>query len=222
MAGMLNSKPQTDPAADQQDPLAQEEGTVSDSEGGEPASEEEQAQYEAFVKDGLVLIYEGGEVRPGILELLDEDPADLIDVLGEVRELQDLTPSVRLAATAAIVVLEMVRRAGENRPADDVIYQGGKEILEDLANLATEAGIHDYSEEEINQGFLMAVDLYREAAAKEGLLDMNALKGQFDEIVTADKEGRLGEVLPELAKATPTEEAEQAMDREEEEDGGLR
>ena len=53
-------------------------------------------------------------------------------------------------------------------------------------------------EDGANKAMLMAADLYREAAASKGLVDEEALKAAFDEVVTADKEGRLGEVLPEL------------------------
>jgi hypothetical protein len=206
MAGLMNSSALTPPGMPMGDGVRPEtegpqEDVVGDDEEGEQATPEEQAQYEAFVKDGFKLIYEGGEARQSILDMLDEDPADLIDVLGDVKDLKDVTPSVTLAATAVIVVLELVRRAGPNKPADDIILHGGKAILEDLAHLATVSGVHDYSQDEIDQAWLMGQDLYRETATQEGLLDPAALKSQFDEIVTADKDGRLGDVLPALAKA---------------------
>lgn len=215
MAGLLSSTVLTPPSQPPgQTGMPQEfaEDTVGDDEGKEPATPEEQEAKDAFVKEGLKLIYEGGEVRPTILEFLDEDPSDLIAVLGDTEQLQNPTPPVTLAATTVMVVLEVIRRAGpENKPDDLIIFHGGVEILEDLANLATEAGVHDYSQDEINTAWLMAQDIYREAATAQGLVDPDALKGEFDEIVTADKNGQLGDVLPALANAQVREQQPEGM-----------
>lgn len=158
---------------------------------------EEQAAYEEFVLNGYELLYEGGEVRPGILELLDEKPDDLMAVLGNV-ELERFSPVVALAATTTIVVLELVRRYGEDQPDGAIILHGGKDLLEELAEIAGLYGSHDYSEEEMSEAFRMGADLYREAAADIGLVDLDALKAEFAEIVAADREGRSAELLPGL------------------------
>jgi hypothetical protein len=73
-----------------------------------------------------------------------------------------------------------------------VILHGGKELLEELANLADEAGIHDFSQNELNRAFLIGMDLWRESASSAGLIDVEQLKAEFAEIRTADAEGRLG------------------------------
>lgn len=183
---------------------------VGDEEGEVPnVSDEEQEQYEVFLKAGLLLLYagsgDGGEAKPEVLQMLDEDPSDLIKALGDVEELTNLTPAVALAATAAIITLELVENSPpqfaddpEGDSANAVIMHGGKALLEELANLAKEAGIYDYSEEEISKAMLMGADLYREAAVERGLIDPESLKQQFGELVTAEKEGRLGEILPPL------------------------
>jgi hypothetical protein len=157
----------------------------------------EQQAYEDFVKHGLALIYGGGKVRPAILELLDENPKDLIDA----PELKDFTPSVALAATATVVVLELVRRAGDRRPDDAIVLHGGKALLEDLAHLAGEAKIHDFTQEELNRSFYLACDLYRDAAAGSGLIDLSQLKAEFEEVKAADAEGRLGALFAGQAPA---------------------
>lgn len=210
IAGKLNEQPVEEPNLD-----GDEDPNVTP---------EEQKAYEDFVADGLLLIYEGGQVRSGILELLDEDPSDLKQILGEQEDWDrpyvdparyesggDLEgeevdtrtrweaewPMIALAATAVIVVLELVRRAGENRPDDAIIMHGGKEILEDLANLAEEARIHEYSPEELNKAWLMGMDLWREAAAAEGLIDTEQLKAEFAVIKEADARGEFGGDAPE-------------------------
>lgn len=169
--------------------------SIPDSEGEEATPEEQQA-YDEFVKDGFRVMYEGGEVKPRILELLDEDPADLIEVLGD-EALKDFSPVVALAATATIIVLEVVRSTGEKDGT--IILHGGKAIMEDIAEIAQKAGIRDYSEEEIGKAFHMAADLFRRAAEEEGLIELDEAKAEWEEIVAADKEGRLGEMIPALA-----------------------
>lgn len=197
MAGLLDmgggQPAPADPAAQGAPPA----DTVTDDEGTEQATPEEQAQYDAFVKMGRSLIGDGGEK---LLDMLDEDPADLIKILGDAETLRDPSPAVTLAATAVIVVMEAIRRSPE-KPDDAVILHGGKELLETIAQLGSDAGGHDYSQDEMNQAWLHAQDLYRETASAAGLIDDDALKQQFDEIVTSDKEGRLGKVLPGLDKA---------------------
>jgi hypothetical protein len=168
---------------------------------------EEQQQYDRFVLDGMILIYEGGKVRQSILDLLDEDPSDLVAILGDVEELKQFSPVAALAATTVVLVLELVRRAGDRRPDDSVILHGGKEMLEELAHLAGEAGIHDYSQNELNRAFLIGMDLWRESASTAGLIDIEQLKAEFAEIKTADAQGRLGELFGSKDEASPPRSA---------------
>jgi hypothetical protein len=167
---------------------------VADDEDVEQATPEEQEAFDAFVLVGLGLIYGGGEVKPGILKLLDEDPTDLKKVLGDNPEFENFNPVVALAGAAVVVVLEIVRK-GENIP-DAVILHGGKLILEELANVADEAGSHTFSQEELNRAFYIALDLYREAATSEGLLDPTQLKEEFGQIKAADEQGAFGQGPP--------------------------
>jgi hypothetical protein len=218
MAGLLDmgggQPAPADPAAQGAPPA----DTVSDDEGTEQATPEEQAQYDTFVKLGDKLISEGGEK---ILDLIDEDPADLLKILGDIPELRDPTPSMTLAAAAVIVVMETIRRSPE-KPDDLIIMHGGKELLETLAQLGADSGGHDYSQDELNQAWLHGQDLYRETASAAGLIDDDALKQQFDEIVTSDKEGRLGQTLPALDKAeVATDEQPEEAPAGEEDDGRI-
>lgn len=188
---------------DEPEAMTAESETVPD-EAGEAASPEEQAAYDEFVKTSFSVMYEGGEVRPGILKMLDEDPADLMAVLDNAEELQQFTPVVALAATAAIVTLKTCEETGEKDGT--IILHGGTAILEDLVEIAGKAGLHDYSEEEMTEAMRMGADLFREAAAEAGIVNLDEAKGEWDEITAADKEGRLGDVLPQLAGAAPPQE----------------
>jgi hypothetical protein len=157
---------------------------------------EEQASYDKFVKQGMTLMYGGGQVKPGILHLLDNDPKDLIEIIPELQDKDAGNPVIRLAATAVVVTMQVVRDTGEQDGA--IILHGGQAILEDLAEIAGKAGIHDYSDDELNEAFRVGADLYREAGKAEGLVNLNEAKDEFGQIVAADKAGKLGSVLPAL------------------------
>lgn len=170
-----------------------------DDEAGEPnVTEEEQAAYEAFVSAGRRLIYNGGKVNQGILDMLDEDPADLVAILGD-QVTEDFGPVMALAATATIVVLQTVRSAPE-KPDGEIIMHGGKELLEDLADLCREVKGHVYSQAEMNDAMIAAVNLYREAASAEGMVDVEALTSEFADILNAQERGELEQILPGIGR----------------------
>lgn len=168
-----------------------ESDAVGEEEGFEQATPEEQAQFDDFIIDGMAMIYGGGEVKPGILKLLDNDPSDLKKALGDQAAFKDFTPGVALAAATVVIVLELVRSA-DGKPEDAVILHGGKRLMEELAQVCDEAGIHDFTEDELNRAFIIGLDLYREAAVAEGLIDeagMANLAAEFEEIKAADAQG---------------------------------
>jgi hypothetical protein len=195
-------------------PAAGPAESVPDEEG-EAASPEEQADYEALVTEALEAIYEGGKVRPSILELLDEDPRDLKRIFGEALPLdkpadparpdgptmwQAQGPVIALAATGVALMLEALRRLGR-QPEGHVILHAGKAIVEELGEVAESAGRRDYSPDELGEALRKGADLFREAAGAAGMIDMKAVREEFGEIVAADKAGRLGEVVPGLREA---------------------
>lgn len=200
MPGLLNDPEALDqpyPKAVPDDPGPMGADTVPDDAGGEQASPEDQARYEEFVKTGFGMMYSGGKVNEDILKLLDDDPSDLVKELGDSEELRNFTPVVALGATAAIVTLQVVRETKEQDGA--IILQGGKDILDDLSQVALSAGIREYSQDEVNQAMHIGADLYRHAAQEEGLIDLDQAKEEWGQITAADKEGRLGEVIPQFA-----------------------
>ncbi len=204
MAGMedqeaVETAPTPDASDTRQADNQQAEQTDPGSDDGEPnVSPEEQAAYEEFVTTGLEAIYEGGKVKPGILELLDNDPADLIATLGQdIPELGErFNPTVALAATAVVVTLEIIERLPE-KPDGEIIMHGGKAILEELADLANERG-GDFTQEEINQAYLHAVDIYQATGTAAGTVDKELASQEFADILNAQDEGRLDEVVPGL------------------------
>lgn len=196
MVGMM---PESGPA--KAGPVDESVKRLVDDEDEQPnVSGDEQAAYEDFVLAGFALIYNKGRVRPEIASMLDKDPSDLRAVLNEAEELQNFTPMLAVAATAVIVVLQLMRVAGNERPADDVVFHGGRAIVEELAEIYAKIEKKELSQPDVNQAFAHAMDLYREAGTEAGYVNEEALKQVWNQVVAADKEGRLAEVSPELAK----------------------
>lgn len=175
---------------------------------GEPnVSPEEQAEYEMFMDNAFELLYrdgeEGGEVRPEVLEALAKD--DNAAPNG---------PIMALSAAAVAIVSQLddsARKAGKPI-SDDVLMQGGLDVVTELAEIADAAKIHDYSEEDITGAFAQAVDMYRPKAIQDGRTSEETLKGQFNEINEAEAAGKLGDVLPGLGTQTVGEPPVQAQE----------
>lgn len=144
-------------------------------------SPEEQQQYERFVDNCYSVIYDQ-KTLPKILQSLDATNDPIMNLANTIVQV------VHFVATSA--------KASQTEISGDVLIQGGAEVMGDLADLAGKVGIHDYSDDEIEGATYRAMDLYRELQKQDGSLDINAAKQDMKDIMTADQEGRLGELLP--------------------------
>lgn len=167
---------------------ARDEAEAEDSpEGGDDeqpnVSPEEQAQYEDFVDKCHQLIYSQGAFEK-VLERIKATP----------------NPVEGLATVVATTVFRVQQSAVEagQELSPDVLMQGGQEVLLDLADQVAKAGIHDYSEQEIEAATYAAVDQYREMAGKAGFLDEGAAVQDANSLVQMDRTGELDETLPGL------------------------
>jgi hypothetical protein len=203
MPGIAPDPQQPDQSQDQQPSQGPDE--VGDEEGLAPnVSPEEQKQYEEFVLSGMAIIYTKASdgktpmVRPGILKLLDDDPTDLKGILN-AQELDQFSPVVAIAATAVIIVIEIQKLATDEKIPDDILMHGGAAIIEELAEVWMRRNKSQLSEDDVHKALSVAMDIYREVGADQGLVNENALKDEFNKLVVADKSGKLAEVSPELA-----------------------
>ncbi len=206
MATLSMSSPQGNAA-----PLVAEEGVQplpAFGEDGEEVSEEEQAEYNAFVEAASDLIHGGDreEVLPEVLQSLgrtdapapEPDPEEQGGMEPPAPPAATNGPIIALANTAVQICQKLdVDSAEAGKPwSDEVLYQGAAEVIEMLAEIAEAANIYTYSEQELEGAFYQAVDLYRPIAIEMGRTTEETLKGQFAEIDEADKAGRLGDILP--------------------------
>jgi len=122
-------------------------------DGTANVSPEEQAEKDQFVGNAFTVIYDK-KTLPLVLQRLRG--------VGMNRR-HGSDPIEGLAQTTVLIVGQLqdsAQRAGKTITSD-ILLHGGKEILEELADMAGNAGIHDYAEAEIEGAFYRAMDLYR-------------------------------------------------------------
>jgi len=122
-------------------------------EEGDPeanVSPEEQDQYDQFVGNALNLIAAEGNEKAGesVVSMLSagSDPVEAL-------------------ATAAVYVVDAVEKSASKsgmKITGETMLHGGQEITEHLAELAESKGIHTFTDEELETGFLKAVDHYKQ------------------------------------------------------------
>jgi hypothetical protein len=139
--------------------------------GDEPnVSPEEQAQYDQFVGNGMQLVYqEQGktmQVAPAVLGQLKGDWKDVEPSLGQIpqeeKPLDPKNPIDCLAVTTVGLVLTLeASAASSNHQLDPaVVFHGGAELMEQLADIANAANIHDFSDDEMTGAANRAAMLY--------------------------------------------------------------
>jgi hypothetical protein len=165
--------PQTEPETEPED-------------GGEAPSPEEQAQYDKFVKNGYKMIYGDKATTETVLDGLSGG--------GD--------PVAGLANMTATLVARLVESARRNGVvlSDDVVFAGGMEIFDDLANLQREAGIAELSEEQAEAALFQAMDRYREMGMQGGWIDPQRAAEDIKALREAETSGRLDEAMPGLGE----------------------
>jgi hypothetical protein len=161
---------------------------------------EEQAQYELVVKNARQIIY-GQRTQdnpvPVILAMLAGDaPPEIASVFeGAEPPLSD-NPVDNLASAAcftALMVDASAQEAGMQLPDDVLFHAFFEEIVPQLVQDAEEAGLHEFAQEEIDGAFYRGLDLFRTTSPR---VDEDNLRAEFDQIVAADKQGGIDQILP--------------------------
>ena len=180
MAGLLEQNQGMAPAQDAAPP--QEPGAEAEAETN--VSPEEQAQYEEFVDNAYKLLY-GDDSMPAVLDRLksSEDPIEAV---------------ANIAASTVMRLQDSASKAG-TEISPDVLFHGGKEIVEDLADMASEAGIHDFTEQEMEAVWYQALDVYRNLAQGAGIDHTEAAAQDVAMLQEAEATGGVEEIFPELA-----------------------
>lgn len=189
--------------------LGQGAGVVPTGFNGEDKEEEpnvspeEQKQYDTVVKNALEFLYtRDGKVLPEVLGRLNTDK-----------------PIDGLAQTCVWVVMMVENSAKANNFSidDDVLFHASTEIIEELAEIASKAKIHDFTQGEIQGAWYNALDMYREANTGDGgRFNPEQAASEFQALNQADMEGRADDVLPGFSMV---EQAQSMAGKPEDEEG---
>jgi len=180
MPGLLNNQ-----SAGKASTAQQDTGSAAPS-GEEPnVTAEEQAQYDEFVSNGMNLLHDEKNLD-GMLQALSGDG----------------NPVEGLANVVASIVMRVEDSAEKNgvQISGDVLMQGGTNLLEQAAELVEEAGIHEFSEDELGTAVNMAMDIYRSARQQQGKLPTEQLGAEMQELQAAEQDGSLEQLIPGITE----------------------
>ncbi len=167
--------------------------TNEQDQGEQMASPEDQAQYEKAIVNAQKLIYTpDNQPQPGILDALksanEQQPQD--------QQGKALSPPVSALSHVAVMVVskldDSAREAGQPL-TNDVLQEVGGDVISMLADVAAATGIYDYTEENIQGATVAAYDMYRDKAIADGRTSEDELNQEWEGLLQADKEGRLGD-----------------------------
>lgn len=161
---MQNGKPVANPRPFGQDAEQEPETDPTDPQAeGEPATPEEQAQYDLVVARAMKFMH--GEGRDQTLKMLGS---------GE-------TPAQSIGATAAMIAKAIKQSADQaGKPIDpDVLFHAGAEIVEELSAYGEAAGVFQFaspeeSERQTEEGLFHALKIYGEGEIASGEADQEA------------------------------------------------
>ena len=150
------------------------------------ATPEEQEQLERFVARSYDVIYDDQAIKPIMQKLANENP-------------------IAGLAEATVSVVARVNNAAEksgNKIELDVMMEAGREVLQELADLSTSAGIHNFQEDQdsLEGAFFMAIDQYRTEMQNAGKLDQATAQQDMQQLEQMSQSGEFEAILRQLAQ----------------------
>lgn len=157
----------------------------------QPASPEEQAQYNEFVAQAFKVIYGEGEVPKPLLDMLKGGGDEQGPMEGLARAATMITARVAVSG----------EEAGKRFPLS-IVEAAGKEILEELAEVSRRAGIKDFSKDEdaLEGAYFRAVDMFRVLMQQDGRIDQQQYQQKLQTLQQMDQSGELEQVFVKAAE----------------------
>lgn len=109
------------------------------------AKEEGQAFYERFVENGVSLIHSEGGMQA------------MLDLVGSGNPVEGLAN----ALVSVLTRLVDTAKANGIEIGESVIRQGGTELFAEMADLAEEAGVHEFSKDELEASLAFGMEMFR-------------------------------------------------------------
>ncbi len=153
---------------------------------GEPnVTPEEQEVYDMVVGNALQIIYE---------------PKTTDNIIKRIAESGNPVEGLANVVFMVVSTLEKSAQQANQQIPEDVMFHAGVEILEELADLVTREGAHEFTDEEIEAAMFMALDLYGQEKDQSGQIDKEAAKGELTQLEQADKDGTITELVPQFGE----------------------
>lgn len=151
----------------------------SEGSSGVNATPEQQAQLREFVRNGQLLIY---------------DKTLFHTIVDRFRNADD--PVEQLATMAVLVVKRLYDSAkGQLDPA--VVFHGGTEIVDELAELSEKAKAHAFTDEEKQAALYRGMDKFRSMEQRLGNVDRGEAQQEWGRLKAADQSGQLDQAVPD-------------------------
>lgn len=165
---------------------------------------EEQAMYERFIENFHEIVFgktgrsPGPNGEPPIFDTIMETLQGVGKSGAENAHIEALaTVTVRVVGFLA----DSAEQAGKPIP-HDVLLHAASEIVPNLAEFAEALGIHDdYTEEELAYVLESASGMYAQELFQQGKINQQEMQQYADEMIAADEQGRIEEVLPGITEA---------------------
>lgn len=153
----------------------------------EPASPQEQQQYDAFVKGIYRTLYGRPDVAQQTAQALLDPEEDPVDALAE------------LAATTVDAAAQSAVRKNNRIPVD-IQFAALEEIVENLAAFVEQiSGEQRYDQDALSAAFLRAAGMLGDLKVQSGELSREEAQQELMRLREADERGELATEAPDLA-----------------------
>jgi hypothetical protein len=171
-------------------PMPQEGQMQSPAGGPQQASPEDQEAYEIFVSTAMNMMYDK-KMLPKLKQML-EGAGDPIEGLAE----------------AAVMITHRVSESAEQNGQplnNDIVFNAGTEIFNQLADVSTRAGIHDFEQDRdgLETAYFRGLDKFRGLMEQSGRLDQEASQRDLQQLQGMSESGELEQMLRGLAENDP-------------------
>lgn len=174
-----------------------EEAQETDTGGVQQASPEEQAQYDQFVGRAMEVIY-NKKMFPHVVEMLRGGGND-----GQDKQAAGPSgPAQGLANATALIVTRVYKAAADARTniSPDVLFHGGTEIFQQLAEISDKAKISNYAKDRdaLEGAYFVAIDKTTEQLKQSGVIDEAEAKAAMQQLQEMDQKGEVESLFREL------------------------
>lgn len=139
-------------------------------------------------------------VKKFIANCMNVVTASLKSLIQMVQQASDKSAALAQATVQTVLRVEDSFEEAGGTLSLQMTLQGGAETLTDIADAVQQAGVYDYSDQEIETAFLRAVDQYRMIRAQQGRIDQGAAQQKMQQLKAAEQNGTLEKEYPGLAE----------------------